>query len=158
MVQTPPNSSPSFFKKFPNKVIELLALPLLYSPSFFKLPNRPLEKEPVTTLPDSQTKQQPEPQYGEWMLVMKKKQGVKNGQGHAARLSNQQTKVETSGAKGDLGNPFNSLTSMSVGKAFLFKASVPQKTMSCEGNLNHTPKGQREALGNGTCDRSNRSA
>ena len=29
--QTPPNSSLSFFKKLPNKVIELLSLPLLYS-------------------------------------------------------------------------------------------------------------------------------
>ena len=42
VVETPPNSSPSFLKKLPNKVIELLSLPLLYSPSFFKLPNRPL--------------------------------------------------------------------------------------------------------------------
>ena len=44
VVETPPNSSPSFLKKLPNKVIELLSLPLLYSPSFFKLPNRPLRK------------------------------------------------------------------------------------------------------------------
>ena len=35
MVGTPPNPSPSFLKKLPNKVIELLSLPLLYSPSFF---------------------------------------------------------------------------------------------------------------------------
>ena len=42
VVETPPNSSPFFLKKLPNKVIELLSLPLLYSPSFFKLPNRPL--------------------------------------------------------------------------------------------------------------------
>ena len=42
VVKTPPNPSPSFLKKPPNKVIELLSLPLLYSPSFFKLPNRPL--------------------------------------------------------------------------------------------------------------------
>ena len=40
-VQTPPNLSPSFLKKLSNKVIELLSLPLLYSPSFFKPPNRP---------------------------------------------------------------------------------------------------------------------
>ena len=33
---------PSFLKKLSNKVIELLSLPLLYFPSFFKLPNRPL--------------------------------------------------------------------------------------------------------------------
>ena len=44
VVETPPNSSPSFLKRLPNKVIELLFLPLLYSPSFFKLPNRPLKK------------------------------------------------------------------------------------------------------------------
>ena len=42
MVETPPNSSHSFLKKLPNKIIELLFLPLLYSPSFFKLQNRPL--------------------------------------------------------------------------------------------------------------------
>ena len=42
VVETSLNSSPSFLKKLPNKVIELLSLPLLYSPSFFKLPNRPL--------------------------------------------------------------------------------------------------------------------
>ena len=42
VVETPPNSSPSFLKKLPNKVIELLSLPLLYSPFFFKLPNKPL--------------------------------------------------------------------------------------------------------------------
>ena len=42
VVGTPPNSSPSFLKKLSNKVIELLSLPLLYSPSFFKLPNMPL--------------------------------------------------------------------------------------------------------------------
>ena len=35
VVQTPPNSSHSFLNKLPNKVIELLSLPLLYSPSFF---------------------------------------------------------------------------------------------------------------------------
>ena len=42
VVETPPNLSPSSFKKLPNKVIELLSLPLLYSPSFFKHSNRPL--------------------------------------------------------------------------------------------------------------------
>ena len=31
----------SFLKKLTNKVIKLLSLPLLYSPSFFKHPNRP---------------------------------------------------------------------------------------------------------------------
>ena len=41
VVEIPPNSSLSFLKKLPNKVIELLYLPLLYFPSFFKLPNRP---------------------------------------------------------------------------------------------------------------------
>ena len=41
VVETPPNSSPLFLKKLLNKVIELLSLPLLYSPSFFKLPNTP---------------------------------------------------------------------------------------------------------------------
>ena len=41
VVETSPNSSTSFLKKLPNKVIELLSLPLLYSPSFFNLPNRP---------------------------------------------------------------------------------------------------------------------
>ena len=35
MVETAPNSSPSFLKKLPNKVIELLFLPLLYPPPFF---------------------------------------------------------------------------------------------------------------------------
>ena len=35
VVETPPNSSPSFLKKLLNKVIGLLTLPLLYSPSFF---------------------------------------------------------------------------------------------------------------------------
>ena len=35
VVETPPNSSPSFLKKLLNKVIGLLSLPLLYSPSFF---------------------------------------------------------------------------------------------------------------------------
>ena len=34
-VEIPPNLSPSFLKNLPNKVIELLSLPLLYSPSFF---------------------------------------------------------------------------------------------------------------------------
>ena len=43
MVKTPPNSSSSFLKKLPNKVIELLSFSLLYFPSFFKLPNRPLK-------------------------------------------------------------------------------------------------------------------
>ena len=44
MVETPPNSSPSFLKKLSNKVIELLSLPLLYSPSFFKkLPKKVIE-------------------------------------------------------------------------------------------------------------------
>ena len=43
VVETPPNLSPSFLKKLPNKVIELLSLPLLYSPSFFKLPNKPFD-------------------------------------------------------------------------------------------------------------------
>ena len=42
VVETPPNPSPSFFKKLPNKVVELHSLPLLYSPSFFKHPNRSL--------------------------------------------------------------------------------------------------------------------
>ena len=40
VVENPPNSSPSFLKKLLNKVIELLSLSLLYSPSFFKLSNR----------------------------------------------------------------------------------------------------------------------
>ena len=44
MVETPPNSSLSFFKKLTNKVIKLLSLPLLYSPFFFKLPIRLLVK------------------------------------------------------------------------------------------------------------------
>jgi len=34
-VETPQNPSPSFLKKLPNKVFELLSFPLLYSPSFF---------------------------------------------------------------------------------------------------------------------------
>ena len=38
-LQIPP---PPSLKKLPNKVIELLSLPLLYSPSFLKLPNKPL--------------------------------------------------------------------------------------------------------------------
>ena len=41
VVETPPNPFPSFLKKLINKIIELLFLPLLYSPSFFKHPNRP---------------------------------------------------------------------------------------------------------------------
>ena len=43
VVETPLHSSPSFLKKLPNKVIELLSLPLLYSTSFFKHPNKALE-------------------------------------------------------------------------------------------------------------------
>jgi len=39
VVQTPPNPSPSFLKKYQNKVIKLLSLPLLYSPSFPQHPN-----------------------------------------------------------------------------------------------------------------------
>ena len=35
LVEIPPNAAPSFFKKLSNKVIKLLSLPLLYSPSFF---------------------------------------------------------------------------------------------------------------------------
>ena len=35
VIETPPNLSLSFLKKLPNEVIELLSLPLLYSPSFF---------------------------------------------------------------------------------------------------------------------------
>ena len=42
VVEIPPNPSPSFVKNLPNKVIKLLSLPLLYSPSFFKHPNKPL--------------------------------------------------------------------------------------------------------------------
>jgi len=38
VVETPPNFSPFFLKKLPNKIIELLSLLLLYSPSFFKHP------------------------------------------------------------------------------------------------------------------------
>ena len=48
VVETPPNPSklpPSFLKKLPNKVIKLLSLSLLYSPSFIWLPNRPLVNE-----------------------------------------------------------------------------------------------------------------
>ena len=41
VVETPPNSSPLFLKKLLNKVIELFSLPLFYTPSFFKLPNKP---------------------------------------------------------------------------------------------------------------------
>ena len=44
VVETPPNPSkllPLLPKKLPNKVIKLLSLPLLYTPSFFKLPTRP---------------------------------------------------------------------------------------------------------------------
>ena len=50
LVETPPNPSPSFFKKLPNKIIELLSLPLLYSPSFFKHLNRPLENIVLVSL------------------------------------------------------------------------------------------------------------
>ena len=39
VVQTPPNLSPSFFKKYSKKVIKLLSLPLLYSFSFSQHPN-----------------------------------------------------------------------------------------------------------------------
>ena len=42
VVKTPPNSFPSFFKKLQNKVIKLPSLFTLL-PSFFKLPNNPLE-------------------------------------------------------------------------------------------------------------------
>ena len=70
------------------------------------------------------------------MLVTKKRQGVKNGRGHATRLSNPQTEMEPSGTKSDLGNP----------KAFLFKASTPQKAVSREESLSYTPKGQMVAL------------
>ena len=42
VVETPPNLSPSFLKKLPNKVIKLLSLPLPYFPSFFKHPNMSL--------------------------------------------------------------------------------------------------------------------
>nr|POE65571.1 hypothetical protein CFP56_57450 [Quercus suber] len=108
---------------------------------------REVEKEPVATSLVSQTTQQPKPQYGEWMLVTKKRQGVRNGRGHATRLSNPQIEVESNGAKGDLGNP----------KTFLFKASMSHKAVSCEGSLFYTPKGQMEALGNGACNRSDRS-
>ena len=38
VVETSPNSSPSFLKKLPNKVIELLSLPLHYSPSLYSTP------------------------------------------------------------------------------------------------------------------------
>ena len=81
------------------------------------------------------------------MLVTKKRQGVKNGRGHATRLSNPQTEVEPSGTKSDLGNP----------KAFLFKASTPQKAVSREESLSYTPKGQMVALDSGVGDRSDRS-
>lgn len=105
---------------------------------------RDIEKEPVATLPISQTTQQPKPQYGEWMLVTKKRQGVKNGRGHATRFSNPQTEVEPSGTKSDLGKP----------KTFLFKASTPPKVVSREESLSYTPKGQMVALGSGVGDRS----
>uniref|UniRef100_A0A7N2MUV0 CCHC-type domain-containing protein n=1 Tax=Quercus lobata TaxID=97700 RepID=A0A7N2MUV0_QUELO len=108
---------------------------------------REVEKEPIVTSPVSQTTQQQKPQYGEWMLVTKKRQGVRNGRGHATRLSNPQTEGEASGAKGDLSNS----------KTFLFKASTSQKVVSREGSLHYTPKGQMEALGNGACDRCDRS-
>lgn len=103
-----------------------------------------IEKEPVTTSPINQTTQQPKPQYGEWMLVTKKRQGVKNGRGHATRFSNPQTEVEPSGTKSDLGKP----------KTFLFKASTPPKVVSREESLSYTPKGQMVALGSGVGDRS----
>ena len=35
VVETLPNPSPFFLKKLINKIIELLSIPLLYSPSFF---------------------------------------------------------------------------------------------------------------------------
>ena len=44
VVQTPPNPLHSFLKKYPNKVIKLLSLPLLYSPSFPQHPNIALKK------------------------------------------------------------------------------------------------------------------
>ena len=97
---------------------------------------RDIEKEPVATSPISQTTQQPKPQYGEWMLVTKKRQGVKNGRGHATRFSNPQTEVEPSGTKSDLDKP----------KTFLFKASTPPKVVSREESLSYTPKGQMVAL------------
>ena len=50
-LQISPNSFPSFLKKLPNKVIELLSLPLLYFPSCFKYPNRPLVRLCATLLP-----------------------------------------------------------------------------------------------------------
>lgn len=98
-------------------------------------------------MPDSQTKQQPEPQYGDWMLVTKKRQGVKNGRVHATVWSNQQTEVGTSGTKGDLGNSFSNMSGGNVGKAFLFQANTSQKAVPREGNVFYTPKGQKTALG-----------
>lgn len=38
-------------------------------------PEKEVEEEASAFVPDSQTKQQPEPQYGDWMLVTKKKAG-----------------------------------------------------------------------------------
>ena len=40
VVETPPNSSLSFLKKLPNKVIELLSLPLIDSPPFLNFQTR----------------------------------------------------------------------------------------------------------------------
>ena len=39
MVETPPNSSPSFLKKLPNKITELLSLPLIYSTLLYSTPH-----------------------------------------------------------------------------------------------------------------------
>ena len=57
-LQIPPKPSPSFFKKVPNKVIELLSLPLLYSPSFFKHPNRQLKQRWAKVQPSKALHQQ----------------------------------------------------------------------------------------------------
>lgn len=77
----------------------------------------------------------PDPNYGEWMLVTRKKHQVRNKQGQGTKLVNQQVGSTSKSTKGSLGTQNNQLTHSTSDKTFLFKAGKSQSVEAREGRV-----------------------
>nr|POE73168.1 hypothetical protein CFP56_58664 [Quercus suber] len=75
-----------------------------------------------------QQDEQIEPNFGEWMLVSRKRNLVKNGQARGTKLPQQQLVVTSKGTKGKKGN-VSSLTPFKLDLTFQFKVGLAYRVV-----------------------------
>nr|POE77164.1 uncharacterized protein CFP56_64448 [Quercus suber] len=97
-----------------------------------------VEPEPTPTHPGKKADQQPNPSFGAWMLVTRKKRSVRNKRVVTPKCTSQQIEP---GTKGSTEGPSTSLTRAITEMTFLFMSGSSQKADLAAGKMNEAREG-----------------